>query len=315
MLFTTLIALAAPQFALGENITHAKVTWKQITANVVYVNMDSPNVRVTPALAKKGTGSSESFRSMVDRLHPTAAITGTFFCTRSLQPTGDIVIEGKRMHSGCVGTALCITDDGQVQFRTLKDGRSSGWQGCRTVICAGPTLVRDGKMALAPKAEGFKDPEIFRRKPRAAVAYTSNNKLLMVTVSRPILLSDLAGLLLHLGASDAVDLDGGSSTALYYRGSMINRPTRSLTNLLVAYETPEQYAAYRSQLAPDMPTMLARSTHERASRPATALSDGALIGMFVKTPNPRLTQTPYWDVYRPFAERRSDVQTISARPE
>lgn len=307
ILCTAFIALFIREPSLGANIAHFRASWNHIPANVVQVNMDSPNVRVTPAMAKHGAGSSEGFKSMVNRLHPVAAITGTFFCTRSLQPTGDIVIEGKPMHRGSVGTGLCIMDDGRVEFQALKDGRASGWQGCRTVICGGPTLVRRGKVALAPKSEGFRDPAVFRQKRRSAVGMTKSNKLLMVTVDKPVYLSDLAKLLIHLGAVDAVDLDGGSSTALYYRGKFISRPERSLTNLLVVYDSPAQYAAYRSQLAPRMPQIAG------IVQPTAVLGDGILADLFGKTP--KLTPADALRRYSyPLPKPQDGLQVISSKP-
>jgi len=307
ILCTAFIALSAPESALAANVSYVRTVWNHTSANVVQVNMDSPNIRVTPALAKHGAGSSEGFKSMVNRLHPIAAITGTFFCTRSLQPTGDIVIEGKPMHLGCVGTGLCIMDDGRVEFKSLKDGRASGWQGCRTVICGGPTLVRHGRVTLAPRSEGFRDPGFFRQKRRSAVGLTKSNKLLMVTVDKPIYLSDLAKLLIHLGAVDAVDLDGGSSTALYYRGKIVSRPERRLTNLLVVYESPSQYAAYRSELAPKMPQIAI------AAEPAAVLGDGILSDLFGKAP--KLTPADALRRYsHPLPDPQNGLQVISSKP-
>lgn len=262
LLFAVSFLLYAADFAHGANVSYAKVRWSGVSASVVYVNMSSPNVRVTPALAKNGTGTTETFGSMIKRLNPTAAITGTFFCTKSYQPTGDIVIEGKRVHSGSVGVALCITDEGAVRFKTMSEGRASAWSGCQAVLCTGPSLVRNGKLSVAPKSEGFRDPEIFRRKPRTAVGMTKSNRLILVTVSKSVYLSELAKVMRHLGAVDALNLDGGSSTALYYRGSTIAKPARSMTNLLVVYETPDLYASYRSQLAPNMPSGAVASRRE-----------------------------------------------------
>lgn len=308
ILCTAFITLFIREPSLGANIAHFRAAWNRIPANVVQVNMDSPNVRVTPALAKLGAGSSESFNSMVDRLHPTAAITGTFFCTRSLQPTGDIIIEGKAMHRGSVGSGLCVMDDGHVEFKAFKDGRTTNWQGCRTVICGGPTLVRHGKVALAPRSEGFRDPGIFRQKRRTAVGLTKNNKLLIVTVDKPIYLSDLAKLMIYLGAVDALDLDGGTSTALYYRGKVVSKPGRSLTNVLVVYESPIQYAAYRSELAPKMPQIASMT------KPSTVLGDGILSDLFAETPKLTAADARRWEIYSLSPAREDGLQVIGSKP-
>lgn len=313
ILCTACFALSAQQFAVAANVSYARVEWNHVRANVVYANMTSSSVRVTPALARRGTGSSESFGSMVGRLRPTAAITGTFFCTRSLQPTGDIVIEGRRMHTGSVGTGLCITGDGRVDFKPMKDGRVSGWQDYKAVMCAGPTLVRNGKYAVSPKSEGFRDPGLFGRKRRAAVGLTGNNKLAMVTVDKAVTLGELAKIMIHIGAVDAVDMDGGSSTALCYRGKIVSRPGRSLTNLLVVYETPTLYASCRSQLAPNMPTHTADSTRETRS-PSVMASGGPLLSSLLPKPSTTpVSDAIYWNAYWPNVGRHGGIQVIGSR--
>src|SRR5262249_21279743 len=62
---------------------------------VVEVDMDDPQVRVSPMLALGGVPHAESFQNMIARSRPVAAITGTFFGIRNLMPTGDLVIEGQ----------------------------------------------------------------------------------------------------------------------------------------------------------------------------------------------------------------------------
>lgn len=207
-----------------------------------------------------------------------------------------------------------MTEDGKVEFRKLGDGRRSQWSGCRSVICGGPTLVRKGKIALAPKSEGFRDPGVFMRKRRAAVGLTEHNKLLFVTVDKPIHLTDLAKLMLHLGATDAVDMDGGSSTALYCHGKVISRPGRSLTNLLVLYDSPEQYASYRSQLAPNMPAPAGLLASRKPAQSVIA-SDGPLLDSLASGHSTApVLDLIRWDAYRPTAPGYGNRQTIGSRP-
>lgn len=315
ILCTACLAISVHQFATGANIAHSTVKWNNVRANVVYSNLTSPNVKVTPALARRGTGSSEGFGSMVARLKPTAAITGTFFCTRSLQPTGDIVIEGRQLHTGSVGTGLCITREGRVEFRSMKAGRTSDWQDCEAVMCAGPTLVRNGKYAVSPKSEGFRDPGLFGRKRRAAVGLTKNNKLAMVTVDKAITLGELAKIMMHIGAVDAVDMDGGSSTALCYRGKIVSRPGRNLTNLLVVYETPTLYASSRSQLAPNMPRYTAAPA-PAAPAPSVMASGGPILSNLLPKPSTTpVSDAIYWNAYRPNVGRHGGPQVIGSRPD
>ncbi len=250
-LLTCCVLLAAPAHeASAGRIAYTKAWLRGVAAHVVTVDLNDPNVRVSPAVARGGVGHSEVFGSMLSRLRPAAAITGTFFCVRSLVPVGDIVIDGKMINSGRVGTAVCFTVDNRVIFRDFGPSRKSYPDAHPAIVCSGPKLVVDGKFYLNPRMEGFRDGALYRQASRAAIGITKHNKLLMVTVSRPVYLRKLAWIMRELGAVDAVNLDGGSSTALYCKGRVINHPARRLTNLIVVYDNPDMYAKVKPTLAP-----------------------------------------------------------------
>jgi len=107
-------------------------------------------------------------------------------------------------------------------------------------------------VSLHPWVEGFSDSSLFRPAQRSALGLTKYNKLLLVTVNRPIYMHKLARIMRELGAVDAINLDGGSSTALYCDGRAYSHPGRKLTNLIVVYETPTMFARSKSQLAPSL---------------------------------------------------------------
>ena len=291
----------------AENVTYSKVRWSGATAHVVSINLNSPDMKVTVSLAKRGRGSSESFASMVHRVKPTAAITGTFFCTRSLLPTGDIVVEGNRVHTGSVGTGVCITPDNKVDFVPYSTGHRMRWQGYDTVLCAGPTLVRNGRMYLIPRDQGFRDPALLGPNRRTAVGVTANNKLLLVAVDTPIQLRKLAKIMIHLGAVNAASLDGGSSTALHYNGRTVNRPGRSLTNLLVVYGSLTDYDHYREALIPGI-----RPVQVAAARLRPAQAAGALVSMRLPVDTPELLRSLML-THGPSIARYPETETVSLR--
>ena len=119
-----------------------------------------------------------------------------------------------------------------------------------SVLCGGPRLVRDGTAWVDPRSEGFRDSGFFRPAARSAVGVTKENKLLLVTVNKPIYLSHMGRIMRDLGAVDAMNLDGGSSTALYCGGVVPSHPGRRLTNLLVIYDSLEKYARVKPILCP-----------------------------------------------------------------
>lgn len=220
-----------------------------VSVRYVVADLNNPYVRVSVVTARR-LGRDESIWDLLARSRPTAAITGTYFSTSTKLPVGDIVIEGERVHFGGVGTALCITYDNHVRFIRQKLHRQHNWSDYRVVLGAGPRLLQNGKVALYPQGEGFRDKRVYARGRRVAVGVTKQNKLLMVVVEQSVSLRRLAWILRALGATDAIALDGGGSSCLYYRRQVKVLPRRKLTNLLVVYDDSAKYEARVSHLKP-----------------------------------------------------------------
>jgi tetratricopeptide (TPR) repeat protein len=135
-----------------------------------------------------------------------------------------------------MGKALAITPDNGVGFVSVPYGRRMDWAGFESVLAAGPTLVHKSAIAVDPRSEGFTDPHVLGEASRAAVGLTARSKLLLVATDRCISLWKLAKAMRALGCTEAINLDGGSSTALYYRGRWLVTPRRKLVNLLAVFE-------------------------------------------------------------------------------
>ena len=221
--------LAAPP--PGINFVSGKMDG--VPVNIVEAPLGNSGLEVKPALAARGLGRSESFGSFVKRHQPLAAITGTFFCNRSLLPVGDVVLNGRVLYRGNMGTALAVRDDGGVDFIKVPRNTKVSWKGYRQVLSCGPTLVWDGEIDLSPREEGFRDPHIFSRRPRSAVGIKADNTLLAVVVRRGVSLHELATIMQRLGCKYAINLDGGGSVALSVGRKIVYQPSRSLTNVLM----------------------------------------------------------------------------------
>jgi len=242
-------ASAPPKRVSGDSVQLLYRRVNGIPVRYVVADLNNPYVRVGVATARR-LGLDESIWDLLARSQPTAAVTGTYFSTTSKLPVGDIVIEGERVHFGGVGTALCITYDNQVRFIRQKLHRQRDWSDYRLVLGAGPRLLQRGKVALYPPGEGFRDKRVYARGKRVAVGVTKHNKLLLVVVEQPITLRQLAWVMRALGATDAIALDGGGSSFLYYRREVKVLPKRKLTNLLVVYEDSSVYDARIARLKP-----------------------------------------------------------------
>ncbi|MEZ5423140.1 MAG: phosphodiester glycosidase family protein [Pyrinomonadaceae bacterium] len=94
-----------------------------------------------------------------------------------------------------------------------------------------PSLIRDGKIDISWKEEKASKDFVETRHPRTAVAKLKDNKVLLLTAdgrsdaSAGIDLYDLAAFMLELGAVDALNLDGGGSTAMVLDGKVVNQPS------------------------------------------------------------------------------------------
>ena len=94
-----------------------------------------------------------------------------------------------------------------------------------------PQLIKDGKVDVTWQEEKSSKSFVETRHPRTAVAKLKDGKFLMITVdgrsesSGGIGLYDLANYLLGLGATDAMNLDGGGSSTMFLDGKVVNHPS------------------------------------------------------------------------------------------
>lgn len=240
---------ARPARAAGS-VTCSAVTAAGVPLKVITIPLENLDIKVTGQMPKWGAGHAEPFGQMIRRTRPAVAVTGTFFSTRTLKPIGDIVIGGQLAHFGGLGTALCITDNNEVEFIRPERYRHQDWSRFDFVLCSGPRLVRGGMVAVDPRSEGFRDRRLFQRAARLAIGATRDRRLVIVATRKPVHLSRLARAMRAIGVVDAINLDGGSSLGLYCRGKMLMRPGRWLTNLLVVYEDRWHYENVRESLLP-----------------------------------------------------------------
>jgi exopolysaccharide biosynthesis protein len=96
------------------------------------------------------------------------------------------------------------------------------------IISAGPLLIENEQIVLDAKLENFRDNFIEGKAIRTVIATTKQGKIIIVTIPArlgglgPTLL-ETAKIIEKMGANNALNLDGGSSTSLYLGGEIINR--------------------------------------------------------------------------------------------
>jgi exopolysaccharide biosynthesis protein len=200
--------------------------------NLKVVEID-PNqgIEIRPVIS---LGKQETFTGMMDRLHPYAAINGTYY-DHDWKPLGDILIDGKLVNRGTQRNAVAITKSGKINFIRRK-GKHFNWSGYWMGLAAGPRLIHKGKIALDPVADGFSRHSLEIKAWRSGIGKTAKGKLLLVTAQESLTLLQFARKMRNLGSIEAMNLDGGGACALYHKGNYLAIPTLRMTNLLVVYK-------------------------------------------------------------------------------
>lgn len=96
------------------------------------------------------------------------------------------------------------------------------------ILGAGPLLVQNQQIVLDAQSEQFSDAFIRQAAVRSAVGTLADGNLLLVTIQNRLggsgpTLREAAEVMQRLGAVNALNLDGGSSTTLCLGGQLLNR--------------------------------------------------------------------------------------------
>ncbi|MHB9038878.1 MAG: phosphodiester glycosidase family protein [Armatimonadota bacterium] len=197
-------------------------------------DLTNGNYRVSPEVAT-GSDRTESLDSMVKRLKPYAAITGTYYDENN-KPLGDVIAGGKVIRRGCQRQGIGFMSSGKMKFVERRGCSRIDWRGCVSGIACGPRLVRAGKPDINVKRDGFSAAAATNKAWRCAVGATVDGKLILCAVSQSITLATLADVMLELGARDAVNMDGGSMCAMYVDGKYRVEPVKPMSNILAVYK-------------------------------------------------------------------------------
>lgn len=170
------------------------------------------------------------------------AIIGGFFLRDPYRPLGELWVDGGAVPCEPVvpayaATRACVAIDGadvQLVARGNAPAEPTG-----DLVQAGPLLVREGEVVFDRERdeEGFSsgcgqfDSDITEgRHPRAAFGVSEDHYLAVACDGRRsrvdggLELSELASVMVELGAQSSINLDGGGSTTLVHRRHLLNRP-------------------------------------------------------------------------------------------
>ncbi|NQX47330.1 phosphodiester glycosidase family protein [Paenibacillus tritici] len=233
-----LIKNGTPAMVSGKHTY--KVGGRSFSVQTVTVSLLHPSVKLDAVLAGNTVGKTEALASIAKRSQATAAINGTFFDAYTngafKAPYGYIISGGKMLKNSSGDKRTVFAYDRNLlaelipgsQFRERFDAGS-----IQGAIQAGPRLLVNGKVALNVLAEGFKDPKILTGGgSRSALGLTRDHKLILLT-SGGATIPQLAEIMKQAGAYQAMNLDGGASSGLYYNGKYLTTPGRLISNALV----------------------------------------------------------------------------------
>ena len=231
---------AQPPATPSEAVRYRFLSVSGVGCHVAEINLNTPDIYLVAARAHDLGQTRAPFSHLVEHHQPLAAITGTFFDPASGIVICNLVQSGKLLTDGHHGNSVVVDRDNRASLRSTANvaGHSLDWSKADFAISCGPTLVRQGRIVLDPRSEGFRDRGLFRHASRCGIGVTSDNRLLLVTVNRGITLGKFASVFQGLGARDAINLDGGSSTGMYVRGHYASHPARSMTNVVMVKARP-----------------------------------------------------------------------------
>ncbi len=99
------------------------------------------------------------------------------------------------------------------------------------ILGGGPQLIAVGKKVFADETARYSDSLYRQRHPRTAIGWRADGKLILLTVdgrqkiSVGMTMDELASLMLELGCVEAMNLDGGGSTAMVVKNKIVNSPS------------------------------------------------------------------------------------------
>ncbi len=227
-----IILLSSFAWAGGKSVYYDAIKVAGVKVHTVNIRMTDTTLQVRPAFAWGIPGKRQLFKDFIHDYKPIAQITGPYFGMANGLPVGDMVIDGRYLFDGFIGSALVIDKNGKAKIIDIPYKWKYSWYGYKMVMQGGIRLVENGKYNLYPRDQGFRHNNLFQPASRTAIGI-DGNMLVMLAVTKPIYLSKLAAIMKAIGCTEAMTLDGGPSTGLAIGKSIIINPGRQLPTVLM----------------------------------------------------------------------------------
>jgi Phosphodiester glycosidase len=244
----------------------------------LYLGRDKPVIRLQVPRFRKpfqvgSWNAGTPRRNQLAGFTPPRSVTGAAHsCSLRMRPLGKPAWAPKRsavQRTYRVGTVACSKDPlrlvGATVLSARRDTRTSaklqhmkpgttvtlswtfGWKDTLDSIAGLPILLKAGRLRVSRHCTA----SFCQRQPRTGVGFTKKGHLLLVVVdgrrdgwSVGMTLVEFARLFKSLGATRAMNLDGGGSSTMVIRGKVINKPTdttgeRAVTSALLVLAGPD----------------------------------------------------------------------------
>jgi len=196
---------------------------------------DATAVRSAFAKDQFGENITELTSAMAADNDAIFAINGDYYGFRD---TGIVIRNGVVFRDEPAREGLVFYTDGRVELydETTTSAAKLLTDGAWNTLSFGPAIVEDGSVV-----DGIEDVEVDTNfgnhsiqgdQPRTAVGVIDDNHLVFVVVdgrqsgySAGVTLTELADIMVDLGATTAYNLDGGGSSTMYFNGEVVNQPS------------------------------------------------------------------------------------------
>lgn len=137
-------------------------------------------------------------------------------------PEGLTLVDGKSIGKSSSESIFVGFDEAGVMYVGYYDDWSANRDGIKNGVSFGPILIMNGE-AVNP------DSLPSGVNPRTAIGQRSDGAVLMLVIdgrqvhSMGATYADCLNIMLDHGAVNAINMDGGSSTSMYYNGAYVNR--------------------------------------------------------------------------------------------
>jgi exopolysaccharide biosynthesis protein len=190
-------------------------------------------IGISSKLEKEGETTSE----IAENNGAVAAVNGGAFIDKSSVewtgtgafPDGIVISDGKKVWNSLDENSKTdlfgITKDGKLIVGKYSENQLKKL-GVQEALSFGPTLIVNGKMSDITIDGGIAS--------RTAIGQTKDGAIILLVIDGRSLTSlgatykEVQEILYKLGAVNAINLDGGKSTTMYYEGHIINTPSNSM---------------------------------------------------------------------------------------